>query len=361
MSTSNTILATAPRAANNAGVALAAAQAPAQSPSPSSSTHPVLSQRAGFDHSAGATKATDSQGRLARAERLHRRDLHRNSRPTCASHWAPRRLHRAVYGAYDVPGRHTDPRSHRSGAGDSGILNATIGNICRRCRRCWISRFRRFAAAALTPPYRSTGRCMRAARADAACGKAVPWTMTNQQSVSHRQSFTQTIGSFADLSAAIDASANRAKASAVAAPTAPSPPAIQRRDGATYGPTPIRPRRRSSSFRPLPQCSGMGLTSGNGLCRHGELRPGQHGKPEAAGGFCSADHHAQRHLGRHHERQRHLEHDQPADGRRQCLDRREYPAMDACRDRLSQRPRGSYRRRASGRSTARWIAGLKPR
>ena len=95
----------------------------------------------------------------------------------------------------------TDPAT-----GDSGVLNASIGNILQALPTMLdIEVPTEFEAARLTPPYKSIGQMYAALRALARLASAqAPWTVTNQQAVFATQSFTQTIASFADLSAAID-------------------------------------------------------------------------------------------------------------------------------------------------------------
>ncbi len=212
MSTVINRLATAPRAANNAQIALAAAQVHAQvAVAVELYTIPFYLSALASIVPPGATGATDrskaayaSVLSVCTEEMLHLQ-LAANmciALGTSPNYTAP------IYGSVPTfpdgmpildP---TDPAT-----GDSGILNATIGNILQALPTMLdIEVPTEFEAARLTPPYRSIGQMYAALRAlTRLAGTEVPWTMTNQQSVfASGQTFPQTIGSFADLSAAID-------------------------------------------------------------------------------------------------------------------------------------------------------------
>ena len=212
MSTSTNILAVAPRAANNAKIALAAAQAHAQvAVAVELYTIPFYLSALASIVPPTASNATDGSKAayasvlsVCTEEMLHLQ-LAANmciALGTTPNYAAP------VYGIVPTFPDGTpilDPTDPATG--DSGILNATIGNILQALPTMLdIEVPTEFEAARLTPPYRSIGQMYAALRAlTRLAGKEVPWTMTNQQSVfASGQSFTQTIGSFADLSAAID-------------------------------------------------------------------------------------------------------------------------------------------------------------
>ena len=212
MSTSTNILAVAPRAANNAKIALAAAQAHAQvAVAVELYTIPFYLSALASIVPPTASNATDGSKAayasvlsVCTEEMLHLQ-LAANmciALGTTPNYAAP------VYGIVPTFPDGTpilDPTDPATG--DSGILNATIGNILQALPTMLdIEVPTEFEAARLTPPYRSIGQMYAALRAlTRLAGKEVPWTMTNQQSVfASGQSFAQTIGSFADLSAAID-------------------------------------------------------------------------------------------------------------------------------------------------------------
>ncbi len=230
MSTSTNILATAPRAANTAGTALAAAQAHAQvAVAVELYTIPFYLSALASIIPPGASNATDKSKAayasvlsVCTEEMLHLQ-LAANmciALGTTPNYTAP------IYGIVPTfpdgtpildP---TDPATK-----DSGILNATIGNILQALPTMLdIEVPTEFEAARLTPPYRSIGQMYAALRAlTRLAGIAVPWTMTNQQSVfAPGQPFTQTIASFADLSAAIDVICEQGEGQAQSPPpTAP--------------------------------------------------------------------------------------------------------------------------------------------
>lgn len=230
MSTSTTILATAPRAANNAKIALAAAQAHAQvAVAVELYTIPFYLSALASIIPPGAPNATDKSKAayasvlsVCTEEMLHLQ-LAANmciALGTTPDYTAP------IYGSVPTFPDGTpilDPTDPATG--DSGILNATIGNILQALPTMLdIEVPTEFEAARLTPPYRSIGQMYAALRAlTRLAGKTVPWTMTNQQSVfASGQSFTQTIGSFADLSAAIDVICEQGEGQAQSPPpTAP--------------------------------------------------------------------------------------------------------------------------------------------
>lgn len=91
--------------------------------------------------------------------------------------------------------------------GDSGVLNATIGNIIDILPVMLdIEVPTEFESGALLPPYHSIGQMYDALVGLARlCRSVAPWTLTNQVSnVFAAQPFTQTIGSFSDLTTAVD-------------------------------------------------------------------------------------------------------------------------------------------------------------
>lgn len=95
----------------------------------------------------------------------------------------------------------TDPAT-----GDSGILNATIGNINELLPTMLdIEVPTEFEAGTLVPPYHSIGQMYDALLGLARlCRSVAPWTLTNQQSgYFAAQPFTQTIGSYTDLYSAV--------------------------------------------------------------------------------------------------------------------------------------------------------------
>ena len=230
MSTSTTILATAPRAANTAKIALAAAQAHAQvAVAVELYTIPFYLSALASIIPPGAPNATDNSKAayasvlsVCTEEMLHLQ-LAANmciAVGTTPNYTAP------IYGSVPTFPDGTpilDPTDPATS--DSGILNATIGNILQALPTMLdIEVPTEFEAARLTPPYRSIGQMYAALRAlTRLAGKEVPWTMTNQQSVFvPDQPFTQKIASFADLSAAIDVICEQGEGQAQSPPpTAP--------------------------------------------------------------------------------------------------------------------------------------------
>ena len=90
--------------------------------------------------------------------------------------------------------------------GGKGLLDARIGDILQALPTMLdIEVPSEFEAGRIAAPYHSIGQMYAALRALARLASAqAPWTLTNQHSVFATQPFTQTIGSFSDLSAAID-------------------------------------------------------------------------------------------------------------------------------------------------------------
>ena len=108
--------------------------------------------------------------------------------------------------------------------GDKGILDASNGNILQALPTMLdIEVPSEFEAGRLSAPYHSIGQMYAALRAYARLAESqAPWTVTNQQTVFATQPFTQTIASFADLSAAIDVICEQGEGQAQSPPpTAP--------------------------------------------------------------------------------------------------------------------------------------------
>jgi hypothetical protein len=108
--------------------------------------------------------------------------------------------------------------------GDSGILNARIGNLLQALPTMLdIEVPSEFEAGRLVPPYHSIGQMYAALRTLARLASpGIPWTTTHQQVVFAPQAFTQTIASFNDLSTAIDVICEQGEGQAQSPPpTAP--------------------------------------------------------------------------------------------------------------------------------------------
>ncbi len=109
--------------------------------------------------------------------------------------------------------------------GDKGILNARIGNVLAALPTMLdVETPTEFEHGKIGPPYRSIGQMYAALLTLVRrAGKMVPWTMTNQvSSIFPSQTFTQTIGSYADLSSAVEVICEQGEGQAQSPP--PSPP-----------------------------------------------------------------------------------------------------------------------------------------
>ena len=109
--------------------------------------------------------------------------------------------------------------------GDSGILNASIGNITQLLPTMLdIEVPTEFEAGALLPPYHSIGQMYDALLGlTRLCRGVVPWTQTNQQSSFFApQPFTQTIGNYNDMVNAVGVICEQGEGQAQSPP--PSPP-----------------------------------------------------------------------------------------------------------------------------------------
>ncbi|HJT98607.1 MAG TPA: ferritin-like domain-containing protein [Rhodanobacteraceae bacterium] len=114
----------------------------------------------------------------------------------------------------------TDPAT-----GDSGILNASIGNIVQLLPTMLdIEVPTEFESGALLPPYHSIGQMYDALVGLARLSRSVaPWTLTNQVSnLFATQPYTQTIGSFNDLVTAVGVICEQGEGKAQSPP--PQPP-----------------------------------------------------------------------------------------------------------------------------------------
>ncbi|HVJ63397.1 MAG TPA: ferritin-like domain-containing protein [Tahibacter sp.] len=109
--------------------------------------------------------------------------------------------------------------------GDSGILNASIGNITQLLPTMLdIEVPTEFEAGALLPPYHSIGQMYDALLGlSRLCRSKAPWSLTNQQSSFFAaQPFTQTIGSYNDMVSAVGVICEQGEGQAQSPP--PSPP-----------------------------------------------------------------------------------------------------------------------------------------
>ncbi|UXI70093.1 ferritin-like protein [Tahibacter amnicola] len=113
----------------------------------------------------------------------------------------------------------TDPAT-----GDSGILNARIGNLVDLLPTMLdIEVPTEFETGALVPPYHSIGQMYDALKGLARLARSsAPWTTANQQSYFNTQAFPQVITNYQDLVTAIDVICEQGEGKAQSPP--PNPP-----------------------------------------------------------------------------------------------------------------------------------------
>lgn len=106
--------------------------------------------------------------------------------------------------------------------GDDSVLNATIGNILQALPTMLdIEVPTEFEAGRLVPPYKSIGQMYAALRYWAKLASAqAHWSTANQQALFGTQTYPQIIGSYADLSAAIDTICEQGEGQAMSPPPA---------------------------------------------------------------------------------------------------------------------------------------------